>query len=167
MHMEKNFLKRSASDSPANNSIPAKKSVKKDFQTILEAGRLAPSSFGFEPWKYIVVQDMALREEIRAVTWGAQTQLPTASHVVLFLARKPEAMCPDSSYIQNTIMRETQKLPPEIIAARTEKYRTFLENDFALSHNPRAGFEWAARQSHIALSFMMMAAAFWGLTHIR
>ncbi len=142
---------------------PGKKISKKDFQTILEAGRLAPSSFGFEPWEYIVVQDMALREEIRAVAWGAQTQLPSASHVVVLLARKPEAMAPDSSYIQNTIMRETQKLPPEIIAARTEKYRMFLENDFALSHNPRAGFEWAARQSYIALSFMMMAAAFLGI----
>lgn len=141
----------------------SKKINEKDFQTILEAGRLSPSSFGFEPWEFIVAQNRELREEIRAVSWGAQGQLPTASHFIIILARMPESMSPDSSYIQNTIMRETQNLPPETAAARTEKYRTFLKDDFNLSGNPRAEFEWAARQTYIALGNMMTAAAFLGI----
>lgn len=35
-----------------------------DLQTILESGRLAPSSNGFEPWKFIVVEDKATRQKI-------------------------------------------------------------------------------------------------------
>lgn len=47
----------------------------------LEAGRLSPSSFGFEPWRFVVIQNTQLRNELRTVTWGAQGQLPTASHL--------------------------------------------------------------------------------------
>jgi nitroreductase len=32
-----------------------------EFNLILESARLSPSSFGFEPWDIIVVQDMAIR----------------------------------------------------------------------------------------------------------
>ena len=32
---------------------PNKKISDKDFQTILETGRLSPSSFGFEPWQFL------------------------------------------------------------------------------------------------------------------
>lgn len=142
---------------------PHKKISDADFQTILEGGRLSPSSFGFEPWQFLVVQNPGLREKIRAVSWGAQQQLPTASHVIVILARKPHEMQPDSPYIQQTIMRETQDLPEDVAEARTEKYREFLEKDFALAGNERAGFEWVARQCYIALGNMMTAAALLGI----
>jgi nitroreductase len=58
-----------------------------DFEFILETGRLSPSSFGFEPWKFLVVQNMQLREKLRVVSWGAQKQLPTASHYLVVLVR--------------------------------------------------------------------------------
>lgn len=47
---------------------PQKKVSKEDFETILESGRLSPSSLGLEPWKFVVIQDQALRER----TVGAQ-----------------------------------------------------------------------------------------------
>lgn len=142
---------------------PARPISDADFHTILEAGRLSPSSFGFEPWQFLVVQNAALREELRALSWGAQGQLPTASHFVVILARKPQAMTPDSAYIQQTIMCETQDLPSDIAAARVEKYRDFLARDFAYAGNERAGFEWAARQTYIALGNMLTAAAMLGI----
>lgn len=142
---------------------PNKKISDADFQTILEGGRLSPSSFGFEPWQFLVVQNPGLREKIRAVSWGAQHQLPTASHFIVILARNPDEMQPDSPYIQKTIMSETQHLPEDISKSRTEKYREFLEKDFALAGNERAGFEWAARQCYIALGNMMTAAALLGI----
>src|SRR5690606_3878688 len=42
-----------------------------DFDYIMEAGRLSPSSFGWEPWKFVVLQNMAVREKLLPVTWGA------------------------------------------------------------------------------------------------
>ncbi|MEC2164969.1 nitroreductase family protein, partial [Bacillus velezensis] len=59
---------------------PEKKISESDFEFILETGRLSPSSLGLEPWKFVVVQNPELREKLREFTWGAQKQLPTASH---------------------------------------------------------------------------------------
>ena len=39
---------------------PKKKISDADFHTILEGGRLSPSSFGFEPWQFLVVQNLSL-----------------------------------------------------------------------------------------------------------
>lgn len=41
-----------------------------DFQFILETGRLSPSSFGFEPWRFVVVQNPEIREKLRPFAWG-------------------------------------------------------------------------------------------------
>lgn len=134
-----------------------------DFHCILEAARLSPSSFGFEPWQFLVVQTPDLREAIRSVTWGAQTQLPTCSRFLVALARQPQAMTPTGEYIQKTIMRETQHLPTDIQKARTEKYGIFLQADFRYGDNERAKFEWACRQCYIALGNMFTAAAMLGI----
>ena len=67
---------------------PAKKISDEDFNTILETGRLSPSSLGLEPWHFVVVQNKELREKLKAYSWGAQKQLDTASHFVLIFARK-------------------------------------------------------------------------------
>ena len=134
-----------------------------DFETILEAGRLSPSSFGFEPWEMVVLQDRTLREEMRPLCWGAQGQLRTASHFVLIYARKPEAMRPNSPYIKDIIMQDTQHLPPEVSDLRRTMYGNFLEDDFVYKDNERAKFEWSARQCYIALGNMMTAAALMGI----
>jgi nitroreductase len=49
---------------------PNKRISDDDFKTILEAGRLSPSSVGYEPWKFVVVQNKELREKLREVSWG-------------------------------------------------------------------------------------------------
>ncbi|KAI7248138.1 hypothetical protein KC345_g11885, partial [Hortaea werneckii] len=84
-----------------------------DFEFILETGRLSPSSFGFEPWKFVVVQSPEIREKLLPHAWGAQKQLPTASHFVLILSRLPRDMAAGSEYTQG-MMRDVQKLPPEV-----------------------------------------------------
>lgn len=131
-----------------------------DFRFILECARLSPSSFGFEPWRFLVVQDMTLREKLRAVSWGAQGQFPTASHVVALLARR-EDMRPGSDYTEN-FMRDVQKLSPEGIARRHIFYPQFHQDDFRLD-TPRAVFDWACHQTYIALANMMTAAAMIGI----
>lgn len=140
-----------------------KKISEEDFHTILEGGRLSPSSFGFEPWEFLVVQNPNLRAVIRAISWGGQTQIPTASHLIIILARNPKSMEPNSPYIRKTIMHNIQKLPENIANAREEKYTIFLERDFELKGNERACFEWVARQCYIPLANMMTAAAFLGI----
>jgi nitroreductase len=50
----------------------AQKISAEDFDFILETGRLSPSSFGLEPWKFLVVQNLELREKLREHAWGGQ-----------------------------------------------------------------------------------------------
>jgi nitroreductase len=140
---------------------PARKIADGDFDLILDAARLSPSSFGFEPWKFLVVQNGDLREKIRTVSWGAQGQLPTASHFVVLLARKAADVRYDAPYLKR-IMEEVQKSPAEAIVARMERVKGFQENDFRLT-DERALFDWACKQTYIALGDMLTVAALLGI----
>ncbi|WP_240754624.1 nitroreductase family protein [Parasulfuritortus cantonensis] len=55
---------------------PARKIPAEDFDLILETGRLSPSSFGYEPWQFLVIQDPALRDKLLPVTWGPGSSCP-------------------------------------------------------------------------------------------
>ena len=137
---------------------PERRIGREEFETILEAGRLSPSSFGFEPWKFLVVQDMKLREKLLSVSWGAQGQYPTASHVILCLVKKSFFMRYDRPYIWD-IMTRVHKLPEDMARARRDKYEKFQRHDFRLLASERAMEDWAGKQSYIAMANMMTAAA--------
>jgi nitroreductase len=131
-----------------------------DFRLILDVARLSPSRFGFEPWRFVVVQDMALRDKLRTVGWGAQGQFPTASHVIAILARK-EDMRPGSDYTEH-MMRDVIKMSDEAIVRRHKFYPQFHETDSPLQ-DPRPLFDWNCRQAYIAPANMMTAAALIGI----
>lgn len=129
-----------------------------DFEFILETGRMSPSSFGYEPWKFVVIQNQELREKLLPVAWGAQGQLKTASHFVLVLSRNIKDMHFDSEYIKY-MMNDVMGIPEEGQKMRHEFYKKFQESDFNLLESDRAVFDWASRQSYIALGNMMTSAA--------
>ena len=130
-----------------------------DFETILEAARLSPSSFGFEPWKIIVLTDSAIQKKLYPLAWGARNSLDGASRFVILLARKQADTLYSSDYITH-VMREIQLLPPETAQQRREKYRLFQEDDFELLESERALFDWASKQTYIMLANMMTTAAY-------
>lgn len=136
---------------------PEMKISEEDFGTIIESARLSPSSFGFEPWKFLVIQNMDIREKLKAVAWGAQGQFPTASHVVVILSRKAVDTKAGSEYI-NGVMRDVQKLPEEIQEMKGNFFKNFQQKDFDLT-DERKLFDWAGKQAYIALANMMTSAA--------
>ncbi|MEJ9314725.1 nitroreductase family protein, partial [Priestia megaterium] len=91
-----------------------KKISDEDFRFILETGRLSPSSVGLEPWKFVVIQDAALREKLKPVSGGAQGQLPTASHFVAILARGKEGLRHDSVHVIK-MMKDIHHMPEEVV----------------------------------------------------
>lgn len=139
-----------------------KKISESDFNTILEMGRLSPSSFGFEPWKFVVVQNSELREKLKAFSWGAQGQLPTASHFMIILSRKKKGMIYNSDYIQH-MMKDVKQLPEDVQALYGEFYEKFQKEDFKLLESDRTLFDWATKQTYIALANMMTGAASMGI----
>jgi nitroreductase len=139
---------------------PGRKISDDDFQYILEAGRLSPSSVGYEPWKFLVIQNVELREKLKEVSWGAQGQLPTASHFVVILAHK--SMRYDSPYVIDHL-KKVKKMPDEVIDRVSGRYRSFQESDMHLFESERAMFDWSSKQTYIALGNMMTAAALIGI----
>ncbi len=141
---------------------PNKIISKEDFNTILEAGHLSPSSFGFEPWKFLVVQDKKLREKLYPVSWGAQNSFNGASHFVILLARKKVDTIYSSEYITK-IMSEVQSLPKDVAEGKRNAFESFQKNDFNLLETDRFLYDWASKQTYIALANMLTTAAFLGI----
>lgn len=143
----------------ATKVFDADKKVKEeDFEFILETGRLSPSSFGFEPWQFVVVRREDLLQKIKEHAWGAQGQALTASHFVLILARTPKAMRYNADYIRH-IVTEVQGRTKEEYDQRIKRVQDFQENDYRLLDNERVFQEWVKRQTYIPLGNMMTAAA--------
>lgn len=138
---------------------PTKTVSEEDFNTILEAGRLSPSSFGFEPWKFLVIQNKSLKEKLFPVSWGAQNSFNGASHFVILLARKKVDTIYNSEYITK-IMSEVQNLPEDVANQRKSAFEIFEKNDFNLLESDRTIFDWASKQTYIALANMLTVAAF-------
>ncbi len=134
-----------------------KKISEADFDFILEVGRRSPSSFGWEPWKFLVVQNMELREKLMEPSWGAQKQLPSASHFVILLARKGDEMRVGSDYLKNK-SKKVDQLPAEIEEMKLGFFKGFMENEFDLTDD-RKIFDWACKQVYLPFANMMTAAA--------
>ncbi len=72
----------------ATKKFDANKKISEEvFSDLLEVLRLSPSSYGLQPWKFIVVNNKETREKIREVAYG-QTQTTDASHLIIFANKK-------------------------------------------------------------------------------
>lgn len=88
---------------------PNRKISREDMDYILELGRLSPSSVGSEPWKFLVLQNEAIREKIAPVSWGIKHPMSEASHLVVILAKKNARY--DSEFFRTSL--EKRGLTPE------------------------------------------------------
>jgi nitroreductase len=121
-----------------------------DLDYILEAGRLSPSSLGLEPWRFLVIEDRALRRHLRPACWN-QSQITTASALVVILALKSE-LKPETGYAKR-MLRRLVNSETELEEAM-EIYRDIVRGDLTA---------WSVAQCHIAAAEMMMAAAVIGI----
>jgi nitroreductase len=117
-----------------------------------ESLRLTPSSYGLQPWKFIVVNDPALRAKLRPVSWN-QSQVTDASHLVVF-ARRTEVTETDVNEFFNQMVSERQA-----DATKLEPYRQMMLGGVVKGKDAAAQKDWAARQLYIALGQLMGAAA--------
>lgn len=128
-----------------------------DFGLILEAARLSPSSFGFEPWKLLVLEDRKLVDELREQAWGAKRN---ADRTVVILARRGMTAYSEwASYIS----REVEGLDEETTAKKLEKFDVFQHDEFHVAESARTLFDWAGKQTYIALANMLTTAAVLGV----
>ena len=126
-----------------------------DLETILESGRLAPSSFGFEPWKFIVVENPETRMKLQEVGYG-QSKISQASHLIV-LARRTDAR---ESLVNERIDRTAKiySVAPETL----DTFRGMMEGSIAGKSNESLDANVTA-QVYIALGVMMTTAALLGI----
>lgn len=127
------------------------------FNTILEAGRLSPSSFGFEPWKFLVIENKELLAEILAASWGAKKN---ADRTVVILAKRGVTI--DSDWFYN-INQNVKGMTDADIEALKEHFNSFQQNDLHVLDSERTLFDWASKQTYIVLANMLTAAAVMGI----
>lgn len=138
----------------------ARKISAEDFQFILELGRLSPSSVGSEPWQFIVVQNPEIRQAIKPFSWGMADALDTASHLVVFLAKKNARF--DSPFMLESLKRRGVT-EPDAVAKSLARYQAFQADNIKILDDSRALFDWCCRQTYIALANMMTGAAMAGI----
>ncbi len=130
---------------------PSKAISEQELDSQLEALRLSPSSFGLQPWTFIVVKNPALRARIREVAWG-QSQVTDASHLIVLCARRTI----DAAYVKAFVdFIASERAMPR---AQLEEYESMMTG-FIASHSPEAKAEWMKRQVYIALGILLASCA--------
>lgn len=135
---------------------PMRRLSEEQLHLILESGRLAPSSGGFEPWKFLVIQDPSLRARIAEEAGNHQPQITTASHLIVITRRIESREAMVDSLIQRTA--EQQGVSIEALAQLHEGRIKWMGS---LSDEVLA--QWTIRQTYIALGMMMSTASLIGV----
>lgn len=64
------------------NFDPSHEMAEQEIKTLFNNVLLSPTSFNIQHWRFVVVRDKALREEVKAKAWG-QAQITDASLLVI------------------------------------------------------------------------------------
>lgn len=138
---------------------PARRISDEDWATLVEVGRLAPSSLGFEPWKMLLLNNAEMKQDLKSIAWGAASMLDGASHFVIYLARK--GVNYETPYIER-LMQEVRHRSYDPESAYAHRIKSFQESDFKLN-DERSLFDWASKQTYIQMANMMNAAVLMGI----
>lgn len=128
-----------------------KKLTDAQLSDLLEALRLTPTSFGLQPYKFIVITDPALREKMKAVSWN-QTQVMDASHLIAICSMKSM----DAGYIDTYVndMATTRGVSVDTL----KSYRDMMTG-YVARQTPAETADWIRRQSYIALGTLLVVSA--------
>lgn len=128
----------------------SKKIKNEDFDKILESIRMAPTSFGLQPFRVIIADDKKLREELKKHAWN-QSQVTDADKFLVFAGVKNV----DEGYIKKYVemVAETRGLKFDNLRAYYEMMLGFVK-----SNSKEFMENWAKRQAYIGLGFGLLSA---------
>jgi nitroreductase len=134
---------------------PARKIAPDLWAQLEQAAIYAPSSFGLQPWTFVVVTDPEVRKKLHPVSYN-QPQILDASHLVVFAAKDPPTPADVEAHVRRTA--EVRDEPVEALdGLRKGLLGSLARMDAVQAHR------WAARQTYIALGFFLSAAAMMGV----
>ena len=123
-----------------------------DWEILENSLTLAPSSFGIQPYKFIVVTDQATKEKLLPAAWG-QTQITDSSHLVVFAYKKTLSDADIDHYVERIV--EVRGTPRETLA----DYEGVMKNAAKQAVEGGTVETWNSRQAYLALGFLLETAA--------
>jgi nitroreductase len=134
---------------------PARKISPEDWAALEEALVLSPSSFGLQPWKFVVVTDQAVKERLVEASWGQRPPADCSHHVVFAIKKDLGATDVETFVDQIATVRNTSRAS---LAGYRDRMLDFVTNSKNGDIN-----HWAARQAYIALGNFLTSAALLGI----
>lgn len=125
------------------------------WEALVESLVLAPSSFGLQPWRFLVIEDRDLREQLVQHSWG-QRQVVDCSHFVVLAAPTDLGEADVDRFAERTA--EVRNVPLETL----EGFRRMVKG-FVAGFDPAARTTWASHQIYLALGQLMTSAAVLGI----
>jgi nitroreductase len=135
---------------------PSRKIPAEDWRTLEDVLVLTPSSYGLQPWKFIVITDQATKAKLVPVSWGQQ-QVADCSHLVVFAIKKELSAGDVDRHIDQ--IAKVRGVPANSLAS----FRQMMVGDVVEGKRSKVVAEWAARQAYIALGSFMTSAALLGI----
>ena len=135
---------------------PNKKIPSEVWKTLERALVLSPSSYGLQPYRFIVLTDPAKRAELLPHARN-QKQVVDCSHLIVFIARTKVTEADVDHLLQH--ISQVRKIP----AGSLNAYRDMMLGDIVNGPRSKVAHEWAARQAYIALGNLMTSAAALGV----
>lgn len=130
---------------------PTKKVEEDTIKDLLQAMNLAASSYGLQPYKFVVVHNDELQKKLQEAAYG-QPQVVDASHLVIITARTEITENDIDEYIQNIATTRNQSIES------LQEYAESMKQDL-LSREKRDQLSWSQRQSYIPLGTLLLTAA--------
>lgn len=131
---------------------PDKKISESVWKTLEQSLVMSPSSFGLQPWKFLVIRNPQIRQTLLEHSWG-QTPVINASHLVVFAIKNDINDADVDRHMQR--MSEVQQVSLENLAGFSNVIKGFITKP----PYPLDLKEWAGKQAYIALGFFMTCAA--------
>jgi nitroreductase len=135
---------------------PKRKIGDQDWTSLEEALQLTPSSGGLQPWKFVVVNDPAVRAKLLPASYG-QTQITDASHLIVFASKKNFGEADVDSFINHTATARG------VSAESLAPFRNMLVGGIVQSMDENGRNAWARNQAYIALGNLLTSAALLGI----
>jgi nitroreductase len=135
---------------------PTKKISAADWKAIEDALVLTPSSYGLQPWKFIVVQNQEIKDKLTAASWN-QKQVSECSHMLVLAALNKMS----TSYVEHFIARTAEVRGMNV--ADLGGFQTMLVKNIVEGNQVKNVTEWATKQCYIALGNAMTVASVLGI----
>lgn len=135
---------------------PARKIPDFVWKTLQDTLILSPSSFGLQPYRFLVVKDPEVRAKLKPHSWN-QPQVVDASHYVVFAGRTGITEAEIDRFLDRVV--EVRKTPRESL----EGYRGMMYGSLLSPGAETRIPHWATNQAYIALGNLMTAAALLGV----